>query len=484
VIPADSNRSHAEPIRVLLMDDDRLVTDLIVKIFQKFSPETIVECHTDAVDGLRRAKDAAFDVVVTDLRMPFLSGLDVLHELHQAKPQLPVILMTGHGTADVAIEAGRLGVHEFLIKPFSPDQLIDAVESAAEIYRTAVEPVALLPGSSSGRMLVGNSQVIRELALKIGKVAESSVPILITGPTGSGKELVARALHQYSDRSTHPFLAVNCAAMSEASLEAELFGREFVDFADGRPSQAGKFEQAYGGTLLLDSISELSFTMQARLLRVLQDREIQRVGGVQSIPVNVRILASHSEDMEGAVKERRFREDLYFRLRVVAIQVPPLSARLEDIPLLVDYFIKRHAESLGFPRASITPDAVRKLQSLDWPGNVRQLENFVSELVLRAREHPITATHLDEALDHGRVDTEQEQRLAAVVARELQRAKKGEIPAAMPPLMAWVEREIYSQAYAITQGNRSLMSRLLGVSRPTVLEKLAHRGITPRSASG
>jgi DNA-binding NtrC family response regulator len=477
VVPSEPTAVPSKPIRVLLIDDDRLVSDFIGKIFARLSPETVVESYTDSRDGLTRAKATDFDVVVTDLMMPMVTGLDIMRELHEAKPKLPVILMTGYGNPDVAMEAGRLGVHEFLNKPFTPEQLIDAVESAAEIHRLANEPVALEPNRKSGRLLVGNSRVIKDLSIQIGKVAASSLPVLIEGPTGSGKELVARALYQYSGRSGKPFLAVSCTEMPEALLESELFGYESGALPGIDRGRAGKFEQAEGGTIFLDEIGEMTLSTQAKLLRVLQEQEIQRLGSQQHVAVDVRILASSHVDLEQAVRDKRFREDLFFRLRGVKITVPSLAERVDDIPLLVDYFISRHARNIGFPKASITPEAISALQEISWPGNVRQLENLVCELILRAREHPINRSHVESTTGTDLGESTQDARFATLVAQTLRRAQSGEIPSALPKLMDLVEREIYGQAYALTQGNRSRMSRLLGVSRPTVLDKIAQYGL-------
>jgi DNA-binding NtrC family response regulator len=460
---------------VLLIDDDKLVSDFIGKIFSRFAPETVVETFTDPRDGLKRARVAEFDVVVTDLMMPLVTGLDIMRELHEAKPKLPVILMTGYGNPDVAMEAGKLGVHEFLNKPFTPEQLIDAVESAAEIHRLAAEPVALEAGRKAGRTLVGNSEVMKNLSVQIGKVAASTVPVLVQGPTGSGKELVARALYQYSDRAARPFLLVSCTATAEAQLDAELFGLEAVDAA--ARSKAGKFEQAQGGTIFLDEIADMPAPIQAKMVRVLQDQQIRRIGGTEPVPVDVRIIASSAHDLEKAVREGRFREDLFFRLRGVKIEVPPLATRMEDIPLLAEDFIARHAGRIGFPGTHIAPEAVAALQDMAWPGNVRQLENMVCELILMARGLTINRSHVESARGASAAEAQGEARFTAIVARELKRAQSGEIPAALPVLMDLVEKEIYGQAYALTKGNRSRMSRLLGVSRPTVLDKIAQHGM-------
>lgn len=458
-----------------MIDDDRLVSEFISRIFNRFAPEARVVACTDPKEGLDRALGGDFDVVVTDLMMPMITGLDIMRELHRTKPKLPVILMTGYGNPDVAMEAGKLGVHEFLNKPFTPEQLIDAVESAAEVHRLAVEPVALEPERKDARTLVGNSEVMKNLAVQIGKVAASDLPVLIEGPTGSGKELVARALYQYSHRAAMPFFVVSCTATTEAQLDLELFGAEAGD-GDSR-GRAGRFEQMAGGTVLLDEIAEMPALTQAKMVRVLQDGVIRRLGGSDPVPVDVRVIATSSYDLEQAVEEGKFREDLYFRLRGVRLELPPLAERSEDIPLLVEDFLQRHAERIGFPGTTVTAEALAALQDMSWPGNVRQLENMVCELILLARGMPINLGHVETARGPASPEPPREHRFSALVARELRRAQSGEIPAALPQLMDMVEKEIYGQAYVLTKGNRSKMSRLLGVSRPAVLEKIAQHGL-------
>jgi len=466
-----------KPLKVLLIDDEPLVCEYVRQVIRSHQSEAEVDVFSDPKSGLEKARTSDIDVVVTDLMMPGLNGMDVIRELHRTRPLLPVILMTGYGNPDVTIEAGKLGVHEFLNKPFTAAQLFDAIESAAESYRLAAEPVVIEEALNEGKTLVGKSPVMQELFLQIGKIASSPVPVLIEGPTGSGKDLVARAIYRHSDRSTKPFIAINCAANSEHDLDIDLFGHEKDAFPGADRSRAGKFEQADGGTLLLDSINEMGLQTQAKVLRVLQERFIQRVGGQESIPINVRVLASSDVKLEEVVATKKFRDDLYFRLAVVRLSVPSLEDRRQDIPALVEYFIRQNGASLGFPRASILPEAVEMLKEMPWPGNVRQLENFVYELILNAREHAIAPAHINGAEKRSHLDNGSDSSFAALVAKVLRQVQGGELPCAIPTLMGIVEKEIYGQAHKLTKGNRSRMSRLLGVSRPTVLDKISLHSI-------
>jgi len=466
-----------KPLKVLLIDDEPLVGEYIRQAIRSHQPEAQVEICNDSKKGLEKAREADVDVVVTDLMMPGLSGLDIIRELHHSRPLLPFILMTGYGNPDVTIEAGKLGVHEFLNKPFTAAQLFDAIESAAESYRMAVEPVEINNAPNEGKTIIGKSPVMQDLFLQIGKIASSPVPVLIEGPTGSGKDLVARAIYRHSDRSNKPFIAINCVASSEHDLDIDLFGHEKNAFPGAEHSHAGKFEQAFGGTILLDSINEMGLQTQAKLLRFLQEKSIQRVGGQESIPISVRILASSDVKLEEVVSAKKFRDDLYFRLAVVKLSVPALEERRADIPAMVEYFIRQNGTALGFPRASILPEALEMLTAMPWPGNVRQLENFVYELILNAREHAIAPAHINHAEKRSHMDNPTDTSFAGLVARVLRQVQAGELPCAIPTLMSVVEKEIYGQAHKMTKGNRSRMSRLLGVSRPTVLDKISQHSI-------
>src|SRR5207247_4647240 len=340
----------------------------------------------------------AFDVVLTDLRLPGLGGLELVRLLHDVQPRLPIILMTAHGTIETAIEATKLGAYDYLQKPFEMEHLLALLQKAVHASRLMRERVDLGDAPASRTALVGASRAMQEVCKEIGRVAAKPVTVLVRGETGTGKELVARALYQYSDRANAPFVAVNCAAIPETLLESELFGHERGAFTGADMRGIGRFEQANGGTLFLDEIGDLSLSTQAKLLRVLQEKCIQRLGGKETISVNVRVIAATHRDLETAIKEKLFREDLFYRLSVVIIAVPSLRLRPEDIPILVKYFIQRYSVELGIPQASIQAEAVQLLQSQTWPGNVRELENVVRQTWLLARGYVIGAEHIRQVL--------------------------------------------------------------------------------------
>ena len=350
--------------RILLIEDDASIAGGLKKELQVEGYEVAVAERGDR--GLAKAKEQPFDVGITDLKMPGLSGLELVEQLHGAKPKLPIILMTAFGTAETAIEATKLGAYDYLLKPFNMAELLDLIAKAVACNRFRSEPVEMGDvGKESGAAIIGQSRAMQAVYKEIGRVAATAVTVLIRGETGTGKELVARAIYQHGNRSAQPerparpFIAVNCAAIPETLLESELFGHERGAFTGAHARRIGRFEQANHGTLFLDEIGDLSPSTQVKLLRVLEDKYIQRVGGNEKIPVDVRILAATHRDLESALKENeasrafRFREDLFYRLSGVTITLPPLSQRPEDIPDLVKYFMQRSGAELGVDAPSI-----------------------------------------------------------------------------------------------------------------------------------
>ncbi len=469
--------------RILVIDDEASIGEMIATALTASDPLFEVEAVSDSREGLRKALEEDFHVVVTDFRMPGMDGLALLKTLNQKKPLLPVILTTSYGTIETTVEAGKLGVFDFISKPFDVKMLVNVVTAAANSHRMAVEPVAMGVADVSKISMVGKSRVMQNLYLQIGKISASPVTALIQGPTGSGKELVARAIFHHSKRSKNPFITINCAAIPETLLESELFGHEKGSFTGAERQRIGRFEQANTGTIFLDEIGEMTLGTQAKLLRVLQEKEIQRVGGKDLISIDVRVIAATHHDLAKAVKEKKFREDLFYRLAVITLEVPGLKERTEDIPDLIRYFIARHGPELGFPRSVISKEVVEALSQRHWPGNIRQLENAVSELILLARGHLITQHHLGQTgLENGYASQsageENGDSLKALVEDIIRQVQAEKIPSAWPALLGLVEKELYTQMSRTTRGNRSQMAKLLGVSRPTVQEKLEHYVIT------
>jgi DNA-binding NtrC family response regulator len=391
--------------------------------------------------------------------------------------------MTAHGNTETAIEATKLGACEYLTKPVDPDELLDRVNAAIRNSQLMFEQIAMgeadavEPKSTYTTALVGNSRAMQEVYKSIGRVAGTPVTVLIRGATGTGKELVARAIYQHSNRASKPFIAVNCAAIPRELLESELFGHERGAFTGAQTRRIGKFEQAHGGTIFLDEIGDLHPDTQAKLLRVLQEQSFQRVGGDETLKVDVRVLAATHRDLESAIKEGEFREDLYYRLSVVTIALPPLRERAEDIRDLVRYFLRKHGASLGVDSPSIQPEAIPLLMAQPWAGNVRELENTIREALLLARPFGITPQHIEsviQAKSH-RVSAGQthSQYISALLARAVH---QGEINL-FEKMIADFEPELYAQAIRLAGGNQAKAARWLGVTRLKMREKLVAFGL-------
>lgn len=463
---------------ILLIEDDRGIASALEKVLQDENYRVTVIGRGDL--GLAEARQRPFDLVITDLKLPGLGGLELIGQLHAAKPKLPIIMITAHGTTETAIEAMKLGACEYLVKPFEADELLDLAASAVASSRRMSEPVDVGEVRSAERAIVGSSRVMQNIYKEIGRVAATPVTVLIRGGTGSGKELIARAIYQHSNRADKPFIAVNCAAIPETLLESELFGHERGSFTGAVTRRIGRFEQAQGGTIFLDEIGDLSPNTQAKLLRILQEKCFQRVGGQETIPVDVRVLAATHRNLEAAIHEKEFREDLFYRLSVVTITLPPLSERIEDIPELVKFFMRRYAVELGVENPSIQPEAMAWLQSQQWPGNVRELENVIRRALLVARQFSISVEHLQDVLTSARKPASaSNQTHAAYIADLLARAQRGEVEGAFSKMIADLEPELFSQAIQLAQGNQAKAARWLGVTRLKMREKLSQLGLRP-----
>jgi DNA-binding NtrC family response regulator len=462
--------------RILLIEDDAGIVGGLNKELQAEGYEVVVAARGD--DGLAEARQQAFDAVITDLKMPGLSGLQLVEQLHAVKPKLPIIMMTGFGTTETAIEATKLGAYDYLLKPLDMAELLDSVAKAVVCNQLMSEPIELGTAPFTQSAIIGNSRAMQALYKEIGRVAATAVSVLIRGETGTGKELVARAIYQHSPRAGQPFIAVNCGAIPETLLESELFGHERGAFTGAHVRRIGRFEQANGGTIFLDEIGDLSLSTQVKLLRVLQEKYIQRVGGNEKVPVDVRILSATHRDLESALRERQFREDLFYRLSAVTITLPPLSQRAEDIPDLVRYFLQRSAVELGGGSPSIQAEALLFLQHQTWPGNVRELENVARQALLVARGYSISLEHAQEAYVRSHQPAAAADRsIAGYFTELLARAQRGEVADAHARLIQDMERELFTRAIQLAQGNQAKAARWLGVTRTTMREKLIHFGL-------
>jgi DNA-binding NtrC family response regulator len=463
--------------RLLVIEDDPAMADLILPMLERRGFEIV---HVDRGDrGLARAQAERFDAVLTDVWLPGIDGLELTRRLRAEQARLPVIVMTAHGTTDTAIEAMKLGAFDYILKPFSEAEVLTVLHSAIDAGRRMNEPVVLGPEVPEGSAMIGRSRPMQAVYKEIGRLAARPVSVLIRGETGTGKELVARAIYQHSERAKEPFVPVDCAAIPETLLESSLFGHERGAFTGADMRRIGRFEQANGGTLFLDEIGDLAPGTQVKLLRFLQERTFTRVGGQDVIHADVRVLAATHRDLESLMVRGEFREDLYYRLAVAVIQLPALRERSEDIPELVTYFGRRHGPDLGTPAPTFMPDSLSRLATHAWPGNVRELENVVRKTILRAQGYPVTVAHVEGVLSASAtvaVPARTSRTLQEIATDLLARAESGEIEDARLRILAEAEAELIRQAIERCEGNQAKAARLLGMSRLTLREKLRTLG--------
>jgi two-component system nitrogen regulation response regulator NtrX len=379
--------------RLLVVDDEKGIRDALVQLFEYEGHE--VSTAEDGRAGIEMAAKARADVIFLDVKMPGLDGLDVLARLREYDPTALVVMISGHGTIDTAVEATRKGAYDFLEKPLDSDRLLVTLRRALEL-RGLTRTMADLKSQVESRYeIVGTSFAIRQVLDRVEKVAPTEARVLITGENGTGKELVARAIHRLSTRAEKPFVEVNCAAIPSELIESALFGHIKGSFTGAIADRAGKFEQADGGTLFLDEVGDMSLDAQAKALRALEEGVITRVGGSKAIQVDVRVIAATNKDLARAIEDDGFREDLFYRLNVVPIHVPPLRERREDIPMLVQHFADLMAKRDGVPRRSFDAGAIERLTGLPWPGNVRELRNTVERLMILSPGERVRAEDVD-----------------------------------------------------------------------------------------
>jgi DNA-binding NtrC family response regulator len=424
----------------------------------------------EAADGKAAIATLAkepIDVVVTDLAMPHADGFEVLRRSRELQPRTPVIMLTASGSIRDCVEAMRAGAFNFLSKPFHPRDLQEVIERALRARTSAASNAPLPPDADEGHpqvALVGDSPSLREVIDLVERVARTNATVLVTGESGTGKEVVARLLHGSSGRTAGPFVAINCGAIPETLIESELFGHAKGAFTGATEARAGKFVQAHGGTLFLDEIGELALSMQVKLLRVLQEREVTPVGESRPRAIDVRIVAATNVDLEAMVRDGRFRRDLYYRLEVLPIHLPALRERIDDIPLLARHFLDAANRRLG-ARVDVAEDAMALIKLYPWPGNVREMENLIERLVILNRSGTITAADLP-----ARVRGDHSTTAVATAAAELAR---GSID--LTATLAAIEASLIEQALRQSKGNRTRAAESLGLSRTTLLDKLKRR---------
>ncbi len=471
---------------LLVIDDNRTVSHMVTRAFENEGVE-VLSAQT-AAEGLEQVRSAKPDTVLLDIVLPNTSGLDLFREIHSIDPKLPVIFITAGGTSETAIEAMKLGAFDYLLKPLNLPKLKELVRSALDTRHRMQVPVGLAASdlhAGLGDMFVGRSDAALEVYKAIGRVAPQDVTVLIRGESGTGKELVARAIYQHSGRSRGPFMAVNCAAIADSLLESELFGHEKGSFTGADSRRIGKFEQCSGGTIFLDEVGDTSPLLQAKMLRLLQQQQFERVGGNQTIQTDVRIIAATNRPLEEMVEEGSFRADLFYRLNVFTVQIPPLRERKDDLLLLVDYCLARFKNELGHPEIEgMSPEAVEAMQRYGWPGNVRELQSVVRKAILNSAGPIVVVKDLPTELrgivrNPGGAGAEAPPEGSA--ESDLRPFLERRIAAGTEELYAEalerMERYVITRVLEETEGNQSQASRMLGITRGSLRNKIRSLGI-------
>jgi len=472
--------------KLLLIDDEADVQYSFRRIFDL--PDIELSTANSGEEGLKLIPRLKPDLVIMDVRMGGMSGLETLRRLRQSDAKQMVIMMTAYGTTQTAIEAMKLGAYDYLLKPFDVPRLKQVVLNALKAARDMKQVVSyepLLESEDYEVGIIGRSEAMQNVFKVIGQLAGSNATALISGESGTGKELVARAIYHNSKRSGLPFLAINCAAIPENLLESELFGHERGAFTGATSQRIGKFEQCNGGTIFLDEIGDMALATQAKILRVLQSGSFERVGGNQTIKVDVRVIAATHKVLEQAVAAREFREDLFYRLNVVRIHIPPLRERREDIPLLVNYFLKKFSRSQGHPPKSIAAATVEMLQRFHWPGNVRELENMIQRAIVMAKGEVLLPGDLPALITRAIEPALAAEKAPAIPpAAAPEETNPADVAALTRVLFQWarensklkilpaVERELIIQALLETKGNQVRSAKLLGITRATLRKRV------------
>ncbi len=470
---------------ILLVDDDEQLRSSFKQLLEQEGHQVRAAASGEA--ALALVDKALPDAVIMDVRMPGLGGLATLRLLRERDRRLPVIIMTAYSTTDSAIEATKLGAFDYILKPFEIPDILALLDKALDAGGVMRDQVRLSPeagGDEDGEVIVGASRAMHEVYKAIGRAAPTDALVLLRGESGTGKELVARALYQYSARSIQPFSIINCAAIPDTLLESELFGYERGAFTGASARRIGKIEQAEGGTVFLDEIGDIPLGLQVKLLRLLQEKQIERLGGREPVQVNVRIIAATNRDLEAAVSEGRFREDLYYRLNVVTLHLPPLRERKEDIPPLTRHFMARLAREMKVPLPKLEAEVFDQLRAHDWPGNVRELANLVQKLLVFHQGGPVTGAEAAAALASPQAQGSGTELsfarrgghspLADYVARALRQNPGQKV---FDGLMDEMGAAVIREALALYSGNRSRTARMLGLSRPTLLAKMEKYGL-------
>jgi two-component system, NtrC family, response regulator AtoC len=459
--------------RVLVADDELNMRRVLEAMLRREGYDVITAANgVEAMGGM--GTKGGVHTVITDLKMPGLDGMGLLKRLSAEYPDVPVVMITAHGSVESAVEAVKLGAFDYLEKPFEQEQIRQVVAKALNTYALARRDARPEEPSGHGRFrLVGQSPAIRTIYGVVEKVANTPSTVLISGESGTGKELIARALHENSSRHAGPFIKINCAAIPKTLMESELFGYDKGAFTGAVGAKPGRFELAHGGTLFLDEIGEIPIEMQVKLLRVLQESEFERVGGIKTIKVDVRLVTATNRDLLAEVGAGAFREDLFYRLNVVPIHIPPLRERREDIPLLADHFIAKFNDRLKKEIAAITPEAVERLVAYQWPGNIRELENLMERTVLFCEGPEIRVSDLPPEVAGAPAPSA----AAAAAGDATLRPAPESLKEAVRAETERVERELIQRALDATGGNVTQAARKLKISRKSLQTKMKELGL-------
>jgi DNA-binding NtrC family response regulator len=477
--------------KILIVDDDEGLVHFLKRFFARQEYEVMSRgSGRDAIDLVSREP---FDLILMDYKMPGMNGLDTLSEVRRLQVKTPIIVMTAYGTMDTAIEAMKLGAYDYILKPFDGSELQRVARDALEVNRLMKEVVSFpapfsRPSQAPGGevTIIGSHRRMQEVFKTIGQIAPKDVTVLITGESGTGKELVARAIYHHSARKDRPFVALNCAAIAESLFESELFGHERGAFTGADRLHIGKFERCHGGTIFFDEIAEMPLSTQAKILRMLQYGELERLGGSQTLRADVRMIAATNKNLEAAVDQGKFREDLYWRLKIISIHLPPLRERMSDIPALVEYFVHRFGREYQMAIRYIEEAAVERLKSYDWPGNVRELENCLRRAVLFSSGDVILDEHL-------KFDSAQGDPLAPAAREELSERIERRLEELIPDLLRLtetrvresvidvVEKTLISKVLKQCGNNQVKAARVLGISRNTLRHRMKKFDFVPPS---
>lgn len=455
------NTQNNEQPRVLLIDDEKIALSNMQHILQK-EGYTVTTCN-DGEAGIDALKHNPFDLVLTDLKMPGISGMEVLEYCRQNVPDVPVLMITGHASLDSAVEAMRRGAYHYISKPFRLDEAREIIKGALELRRIHTENKQLketIDSLSNQSTIITQDFAMQSVLDTARKIAATDTSVIIHGESGTGKELMAKSIHEQSTRSDKPFVAFNCGALHEEIAASELFGHEKGAFTGAAARKIGLFEAANGGTLFLDEVAEMPLLMQVKLLRVLQERELLRVGSTEPVPIDVRVVAASNRDLKEAVDNGEMRNDLYFRLNVVTLSLPPLRERRQDIPLLAYYFLRKFSSLMERDVSEISTEAMKRLTEYDYPGNIRELSNFVERGVVLSQDNGLDIEHLPQSLNSS-------------VSIKVFAPETNEIPTTLESQ----EKDHILSVLEMTNGNRTEAAKVLGIDRVSLWRKLKKLGI-------